>query len=336
MAKTKEKDSENIGKAIKEIRKRFGDEAIMMLDEKPPVDVDAFSTGSMALDHALGIGGFPRGRIVEVYGPESSGKTTLALHVIAQAQKRGMVCAFIDAEHSMDPLYAKNLGVDTSKLMIAQPMSGEEGMQITDQLVRAGDVGVIVVDSVAALTPKAELEGEIGDTHVGRQARLMSQSLRVLTASIDKSKVLVIFLNQLRANLAAAQTWGAPLETTAGGKALKFYASVRVEIKKIETIKKGEQLIGSKVRAKVVKNKVAAPFGVAEFDVLYNEGISRTAELLNLGEKYGVLEKSTGGYMYKDQRIGRGYETARAFLGESENTLLAIEIQGAIFEAMKK
>lgn len=297
---------------LKSIRAKFGDEAIMMLNEKANVDIDALPTGSIGLDWALGIGGLPRGRIIEVFGPESSGKTTLALHAVANAQMRGEECAFIDAEHAMDPQYAKRLGVKTDKLLISQPSNGEEALQIVDALVRGGKMGVIVVDSVAALTPKAEIEGEIGDAQIGRQARMMSQAMRVLTAVVDKSNTIVIFINQTRMNLAAAATWGAPPETTSGGKALKFYASVRIEIKRIAYIKKSadEDPIGSRVRCKVIKNKVAAPFKQCEFDVMFNQGISKEGELLDLGEKHGLVKD----YSWGEVKLGRGMESARQFL----------------------
>ncbi len=297
---------------LKQIRAKFGDESIMMLDQKGDVDVDALSTGSIGLDWALGIGGLPRGRIIEIFGPESSGKTTLGLHCIANAQMLGEDCAFIDAEHAMDPQYAKRLGVNISKLLISQPSNGEEGLQIVDALVRGGKMGVIVVDSVAALTPKAEIEGEIGDQHVGRQARLMSQAMRVLNSTIEKSNTLVIFINQTRMNLAAMATWGAPPETTPGGKALKFYSSVRIEIKRIAYIKKNADSdpIGSRVRCKVIKNKVAAPFKQAEFDIMFNQGISKEGELLELGEKFKLISNFTWGEI----KLGRGMESARQFL----------------------
>lgn len=299
---------------IKEIREKFGPESIMMLDQKPNVDVEALPTGSIGLDLALGIGGLPRGRIIEIFGPESSGKTTLALTVVSEAQKKGWDCAFIDAEHAMDPQYAKRIGVDTTKLLISQPSSGEEAMQIADSLIRGSRVGVIVVDSVAMLTPRAELEGEIGDQHVGRQARLMSQSMRTLTQSIAESNTIVIFINQIRMNIGMIG-FGANPETTPGGKALKFAASVRLEIRRIAQIKKGEEVVGSKVKVKVLKNKVGAPFKQTEFDILYNEGISKQGELLGLGETAGVLSKSSGGvYEYGDVKLGRGYDSARRFL----------------------
>lgn len=322
--KTKEKKSgsgSSLEQTLKDIRAKFGDEAIMVLDEKPAVDVEALDTGSIGLDMALGIGGLPRGRIVEIYGPESSGKTTLALSVVAQAQRRGWDCAFIDAEHAMDPLYANRLGVKTDKLLICQPGTGEEAMQIVDSLVRGGKVGVIVVDSVAALTPRAELEGEIGDIKVGALARLMSQSLRMLTASVARSKTIVIFINQIRMTMMTFG--GANPETTSGGKALKFYASVRLDIRRIATIKKGDDPIGSRVKIKVTKNKVASPFKVAELDILYNEGISRHGELLALGEMHGLIKS----YVFGDVKLGRGYESARDFLKQNPDVMAQLEAE---------
>lgn len=318
----------SLAATLKEIRAKFGNDSIMMLNEKPRVDVESLSTGSLGLDHALGIGGLPRGRIIEVFGPESSGKTTLALGVVAEAQKRGWDCAFIDAEHAMDPQYAQKLGVNTNKLLIAQPGSGEEAMQMVDALVRGGKIGVIVVDSVAALTPKAEIEGEIGEIKVGALARLMSQSMRVLTGNVAKSKTIVIFINQIRMTMMTFG--GANPETTAGGKALKFYASVRLDVRRIGTIKKGEDPVGSKVRIKVVKNKVAAPFKQTEVDVFFNEGISREAELLWLGEKYGVVS----GYVFGDHKLGRGFESARQFL--KDNPAVVSELRREILAEMGK
>jgi len=302
----------SIEDTLKSIRAKFGDESIMMLNTTRNVDIDALPTGSIGLDWALGIGGYPRGRIIEIFGPESSGKTTLSLHAIANAQMKGEECAFIDAEHAMDPQYAKRLGVKIEKLLISQPDNGEQALQIVDALVRGGKMGVIVVDSVAALTPKSEIEGEIGEQKIGAQARLMSQAMRVLTSVIKKSNTIVIFINQTRMNLAAQATWGAPPETTSGGKALKFYASVRIEIKRIAYIKKtaDEDPIGSRVRCKVIKNKVASPFKQCEFDVMFNQGISREGELLALGEKFGLVTD----YKWGEVKLGRGLESARQFL----------------------
>lgn len=315
---------------LAEIKTKFGDESIMTLGEKPKVDVEAISTGSIGLDYALGIGGLPRGRVVEIYGPESSGKTTLSLHVVAEAQKAGGICAFVDAEHAMDPEYAKKLGVKVSDLLISQPDTGEQALEITESLVRSGKIDVIVVDSVAALTPKDEIEGEMGAHHVGKQARLMSQALRKLTGIVAKSKTVVIFINQIRMKIGVM--FGNP-ETTPGGKALKFYASVRIDIRRIAQIKKGDEVIGGRTKVKVVKNKVAAPFKVTEFDLVYNEGISRTGELLTLGEKLKVIQKN--GAMYKFQEtedaeeitIGRGYDAARKALKEDRKLANAIEKQ---------
>ena len=324
----KQNDQPSIRDTVLQIRKKFGEESIMTLDEKAEVEVEIISTGSLGLDIALGIGGLPRGRIIEVYGPESSGKTTLALHIIAEAQKQGLDSAYIDAEHALDPEYAQKIGVQINKVLISQPSNGEEAMQIVDTLVRSKAVGVIVIDSVAALTPRAEIEGEIGDIKIGAQARLMSQSLRVLTGSIDRSNTLVIFINQIRMNINAM--FGGNPEVTSGGKALKFYASVRLEIRRIGAVKKGEEPIGSRVRIKVVKNKVSAPFGVAEMDVLYNEGISREAELLIIGEKTGILQKAGNGFVFGEEKFGRGYESARQHL--AEKTELAQAIREAILK----
>lgn len=318
---------------LNEIRSKFGDEAIMKLGDKPKVDIDAISTGSLGLNHALGIGGLPRGRIVEIFGPESSGKTTLALHVIAEAQKKGGICAFIDAEHALDPEYAKVLGVKTADLLLSQPDTGEQALEITESLVRSGKIDVIVIDSVAALTPKDEIEGDVGAYHVGKQARLMSQALRKLTAITGKSKTVIIFINQIRMQIGVM--FGNP-ETTPGGKALKFYTSVRLDIRRIAQIKKGEEVVGGRVRVKVVKNKVAAPFKNTEFDLLYNEGIAYEGEILALGEKYNIIKKAGASYSYlpdgkadDEIKLGRGYDAARTFLKENKKITSAIlkEIQ---------
>ncbi|MBT3730043.1 recombinase RecA [bacterium] len=301
----------SIDDTIKEIKTKFGDESIMKLGETPKVDINAIPTGSIGLDWALGIGGLPRGRIVEIFGPESSGKTTLALHVIAEAQKKDGICAFIDAEHAMDPVYAKKLGVKTEELLLSQPDTGEQSLEITESLVRSGKLAVIVIDSVAALTPRDEIEGDMGAHHVGKQARLMSQALRKLTAIVAKSNTVVIFINQIRMQIGVM--FGNP-ETTPGGKALKFYTSVRIDIRRIAQIKKGDEVMGGRVRVKVVKNKVAAPFKVSEFDLMYNEGISREGELLALGEKYDIVQKSGASYSYGEQKLGRGYDATRIFL----------------------
>ncbi|HEY4484085.1 MAG TPA: recombinase RecA [Candidatus Paceibacterota bacterium] len=314
--KDKEVGSDSIEATIKAIQSRFGDEALMKLGEKPKVNINAISTGSLGLDMALGIGGVPRGRIVEIYGPESSGKTTLALHIIAEAQKKGGVCAFIDAEHAMDPEYSKKLGVQIDNLLISQPDYGEQALEISESLVRSGKIDVVVIDSVAALTPKDEIEGDVGAHHVGKQARLMSQALRKMTAIVAKSKTTVIFINQIRMQIGVM--FGNP-ETTPGGKALKFYASVRLDVRRIAQIKKGEEIVGGRVRVKVVKNKVAAPFKMAEFDVLYNEGISPEGEMIALGEKYGIIKKSGAFYSYEDEKgekikLGQGYDATRTYL----------------------
>ncbi len=309
----------DIDRALSEIKTKFGDEAIMKLGDTPKVDVNAISTGSIGVDWALGIGGLPRGRIIEIFGPESSGKTTLSLHAIAEAQRKGGICAFIDAEHALDPEYAKKLGVDINSLLVSQPDTGEQALEITESLVRSGKIDVIVVDSVAALTPKDEIEGDMGAQHVGKQARLMSQALRKLTAIVSRTKTVVIFINQIRMQIGVM--FGNP-ETTPGGKALKFYTSVRIDIRRIAQIKKGDEVMGGRHRVKIVKNKVAAPFRQTEFDMMYGEGISREGEALALGEKLGVIEKSSGGaYSYGDAKMGRGYDAARTFLKENKPVL---------------
>jgi len=314
-AKPKSSNS-GIDEAIRSIQSRFGDEAIMKLGDRPKVGIDAISTGSLSLDAALGVGGLPRGRIIEVYGPESSGKSTLALSVVAQAQKKGGICAYIDAEHALDPDYSARLGVKTEELLISQPDYGEQGLEIAESLIRSGKVDVIVIDSVAALVPRDEIEGDIGQQHVGKQARLMSQALRKMTGIVDRSKTVVIFINQIRMQIGVM--FGNP-ETTPGGKALKFYSSVRLDVRRIAQIKKGEDVIGNRVRVKVVKNKVAAPFKQAEFDLLWTEGISPEGEILALGEKYGIIDKSGTSYAYGDTKLGRGYEAARQYLRENED-----------------
>src|SRR3989339_1140234 len=315
----KNKEEKNIDATLDAIRVKFGEDSIMKLGDKPKVGVDAISTGSIGLDAALGVGGLPRGRIIEIFGPESSGKTTLTLHAIAEAQKKGGICAFIDAEHAMDPEYSKRLGVKIEELLISQPDTGEQALEIVESLVRTGKIDVIVVDSVAALTPKDEIEGDMGAYHVGKQARLMSQALRKLTAIVAKSKTIVIFINQIRMQIGVM--FGNP-ETTPGGKALKFYTSVRLDIRRIAQIKKGEEVVGGRHRVKVVKNKVAAPFKATEFDLIYNEGISREGELLALGEKYGFIKKSGASYSYlppggdvsAEVKLGRGYDATRTAL----------------------
>ncbi len=320
-----------VSDTIASIKTKFGEEAIMTLGSKPKVGVDAIPTGSIGLDWALGIGGMPRGRIVEVFGPESSGKTTLALHVIAEAQKKGGVCAFVDAEHALDPEYAKRLGVQTEHLLVSQPDTGEQALDIVESLVRSGGIDVVVVDSVAALTPKAEIEGDMEAQHVGRQARLMSMALRKMTAIVAKSKTVVIFINQIRMQIGVM--FGNP-ETTPGGKALKFYTSVRLDIRRIAQIKKGEEVVGGRVRVKVVKNKVAAPFKQTEFDLMYNEGISREGELIALGEKYGLIQKSGASYKYGSEALGRGYDATRTFL--KENPKISNAILKEIREKLKE
>jgi recombination protein RecA len=316
------------------IRTKFGDESIMMLGEKPRIDIDVVSTGSIGLDAALGVGGLPRGRIIEIFGPESSGKTTLALHVIAEAQKKGGVCAFIDAEHAMDPVYAGKLGVKIGELLLSQPDTGEQGLEICESLVRSGKIDVVVIDSVAALTPKDEIEGDMGAQHVGKQARLMSQALRKLTAIVARSKTIVIFINQIRMQIGVM--FGNP-ETTPGGKALKFYTSVRLDIRRIAQIKKGEEVVGGRCRVKVVKNKVAAPFRQTEFDLIYNEGISKEGEIIALGEKMGIIKKNAISYSYGEEKLGRGYDATRTFLKEnpkiSDKILKEIRAQLATGEA---
>jgi len=312
--------------ALGQIEKQFGKGSVMRLgDQTTGQQIETISTGSIGLDIALGIGGLPRGRVVEIYGPESSGKTTLALQVVAEAQKRGGAAAFVDAEHALDPSYAKKLGVNIEDLLVSQPDSGEQALEITDMLVRSGGVDVVVVDSVAALTPKAEIEGEMGDSHMGLQARLMSQALRKLTANIKRSNTLVVFINQIRMKIGVM--FGNP-ETTTGGNALKFYASVRLDIRRIGAIKKGDEVIGNQTRVKVVKNKLAPPFRQCEFDILYNEGISKEGELLDIGANLDVVEKSGAWYAYKKDRIGQGKDNARQYLKEHPD--VAADIEGQI------
>ncbi len=320
----------NADELLKEIQHKFGEGAIMKLGETPKVDVGVISTGSIGLDFALGVGGLPRGRIVEIYGPESSGKTTLTLHVIAEAQKMGGTCAFIDAEHAMDPEYAKKLGIKINELLISQPDNGEQAMDIAETLVRSGKIDVLVVDSVAALTPQAEIEGDMSQAHVGRQARLMSQALRKLTAIAHKSKTVIIFINQIRMQIGIM--FGNP-ETTPGGKALKFYASVRLDIRKTAQIKKGEDVLGARTKVKVVKNKVAAPFKSTEFDIMYGEGISKEGELLALGEKFKLIIKSGTSYSYGEEKLGRGYDASRTFL--KENPKIAKDLEKQIRKSLE-
>ncbi|MGD2055216.1 MAG: recombinase RecA [Gammaproteobacteria bacterium] len=312
--------------ALSQIEKQFGKGAVMRMGDVSAVrDAEAISTGSLGLDIALGIGGLPRGRVVEIYGPESSGKTTLTLQVIAEAQKAGGTAAFVDAEHALDPVYAEKLGVNVDELLVSQPDTGEQALEITDMLVRSGSIDIVVVDSVAALTPKAEIEGDMGDSHMGLQARLMSQALRKLTGNIKRSNTMVIFINQIRMKIGVM--FGNP-ETTTGGNALKFYASVRMDIRRIGAIKKADEIIGSETRVKVVKNKMAPPFRQAEFQILYGEGISREGEIIDLGVKHGLVEKSGAWYSYNGDRIGQGKENVRDFL--KQNPEIAREIEGRI------
>jgi recombination protein RecA len=314
--------------ALSQIERNFGKGSIMRLGKsQKPVEIETISTGSLGLDIALGVGGLPRGRVIEIYGPESSGKTTLTLHVIAEAQKRGGVCAFIDAEHALDPIYARKLGVNLDDLLISQPDTGEQALEITDTLVRSGAIDVLVIDSVAALTPRAEIDGEMGDSQPGLHARLMSQAMRKLTASISKSHTMVIFINQIRMKIGVM--YGSP-ETTTGGNALKFYASVRLDIRRIGSIKEREEVIGNQTRVKVVKNKVAPPFKQVEFDIMYGAGISKSGELIDLGVKAGVVEKSGAWFSYDSQRLGQGRENAKAYL--KSNPEIACRIEQAIRE----
>jgi len=324
-------DKENMDKgkaldaALAQIERSFGKGSVMRLGTRQSIEIESISTGSLGLDIALGIGGLPKGRIVEIYGPESSGKTTIALHCVAEAQKKGGTCAFIDAEHALDPSYARKLGVNVNELLISQPDTGEQALEIADTLVRSGAIDVLVVDSVAALVPQAELEGEMGDAHVGLQARLMSQALRKLTASISKSNTMVIFINQIRMKIGVM--FGNP-ETTTGGNALKFYASVRLDIRRIGAIKNKDEVVGNQTRVKVVKNKVAPPFKVVEFDIMYGEGVSKTGELIDLGVKANVVEKSGAWFSYDSTRIGQGREQAKNYL--KEHPEMADKIEAAI------
>lgn len=328
MAKVEKK---NVDKLVEDIQEKFGEGMIMKLGDVRKVDVESIPTGSISLDIALGIGGVPRGRIIEVYGPESSGKTTLTLHIVSNAQKKGGVAAFVDAEHALDPEYAKKIGVKVEDLLISQPDTGEQALDIVETLVRSGVVDVIVVDSVAALVPKAEIEGEMGDQHVGRQARLMSQALRKLTAIIARSNATVIFINQIRMKIGVM--FGNP-ETTTGGQALKFYSSVRIEVRRSAQIKKGDDVVGNRVNVKIVKNKVAPPFKTAEFDIMYNEGISLSGDLVDSGTKYEVVKKSGNSYSFEDVKLGVGRENAKAFL--KENPKVAEKISKAITAKVKE
>ncbi len=315
--------------ALGQIEKQFGKGSVMKMGEKGTMRVETISTGALALDLALGVGGLPRGRVVEIYGPESSGKSTLAMHVVAEAQRNGGICAYVDAEHAMDPLYAQNIGVDIDELLISQPDTGEQALEITDMLVRSGALDVIVVDSVAALTPRAEIEGEMGDSHVGLQARLMSQALRKLTANLNKSNTVCVFINQLREKIGVM--FGSP-ETTPGGRALKFYSSVRLDIRRIEAIKDGVEVVGNRTRVKVVKNKVAPPFKQCEFDIMYGKGISREGSLLDIGVDLGIVKKSGAWYTYEGEQLGQGRENAKIFL--SENPEIMVEISERILTQM--
>ena len=314
-----------IENAMSQIEKQFGKGSIMKLGEHSTLNIDSISTGCLDLDIALGIGGVPRGRIIEIYGPESSGKTTVALHVAAEAQTLGGAVAFVDAEHALDPSYARNLGVDTENLIVSQPDTGEQGLEIAEALVRSGAIDVLVVDSVAALVPRAEIEGEMGDSHVGLQARLMSQALRKLTGTINKSKCVVIFINQLREKVGVM--FGNP-ETTTGGRALKFYSSIRLDVRRIDSIKQGDEIVGNRTRVKVMKNKVAPPFKQAEFDIMYNEGISRNGNIVDVGVKENIVQKSGAWFSYGDIRLGQGRENAKNYL--KENPEIALEIENKI------
>ena len=314
---------------VREIQEKYGEGAIMKLGEARKVDVDVIPTGSIALDMALGVGGVPRGRVIEIYGPESSGKTTLALHIVREAQRQGGLAAYVDAEHALDPDYAKRLGVKVNELLISQPDTGEQALEIVESLVRSGSIDVIVVDSVAALTPQAEIEGEMGQLHIGLQARLMSHALRKLTAVVAKSRTTIIFINQIRMKIGVM--FGNP-EDTPGGRALKFYASVRIEVRRAAQIKKGEEIVGNQVNAKIAKNKVAPPFQRAEFYIFYSEGIARDAELLTLGEKHGLVKKAGASYTFEGTRLGQGFDNARTFL--KANPKLADDIAKKIKEAL--
>ena len=325
------KDLEVLQHTVDDIKVKFGEDSIMRMGEQPNKKIEAVPTGSLGLDFATGIGGVPKGRIVEIFGPESSGKTTLALHIVSEAQKLGGICAFVDAEHALDPDYAKRIGVNLDDLLVSQPDTGEQALDIVDSLVRTNTVDVIVIDSVAALTPKAEIEGDMGEQHIGRQARLMSQALRKLTAIVSRSLAVVIFINQIRMQIGVM--FGNP-ETTSGGKALKFYSSVRLDVRRIQQIKKGDEVMGGRVRVKVVKNKVGAPYRTAEFDLMYNEGITREGELLALGEKYDLVAKKSASYSYGEHKLGRGYDAARTFLRENKPIAkqLEKEVRGKFLE----
>ena len=312
---------------LSQIDKQFGKGSIMRMGEKGSMAVEAIPTGALALDLALGVGGLPRGRVVEIFGPESSGKSTLAMHVVAEAQRNGGICAYIDAEHAMDPVYAKAIGVDIDQLLISQPDTGEQALEITDMLIRSGALDVVVIDSVAALTPRAEIEGEMGDTHVGLQARLMSQALRKLTSNLNKSNTIAVFINQLREKIGVM--FGSP-EMTPGGRALKFYSSVRLDIRRIESIKDGTEVVGNRTRVKVVKNKVAPPFRQAEFDIMYGKGISREGSLLDLSVEMGIVKKSGAWFTYEGEQLGQGRENAKVFL--AENPEIMVEVSDRVLQ----
>jgi len=316
--------------ALGQIEKQFGQGAVMKMGEKGTMAIETIPTGALALDLALGVGGLPRGRVVEIYGPESSGKTTLALHAVAEAQRNGGICAFVDAEHALDPVYAKAIGVDVDELLISQPDTGEQALEIADMLIRSSALDVIVIDSVAALTPRAEIEGDMGDTHVGLQARLMSQALRKLTANLNKSKTVCIFINQLREKIGVM--FGSP-ETTPGGRALKFYSSVRLDIRRIESLKQGVDVVGNRTRVKVVKNKVAPPFRQAEFDIMYSKGISREGSLLDVGVDLEIIDKSGAWFTYEGEHLGQGRDKAKAFLAEHPEVM--VEITERIWKAVR-
>jgi recombination protein RecA len=325
-----DKDKEKaLDMALGQIEKQFGKGSVMKMSDKGSMAVESIPTGALALDVALGIGGLPRGRVTEIYGPESSGKSTLAMHVVAEAQRNGGICAYIDAEHAMDPVYAEKIGVDVDELLISQPDTGEQALEITDMLVRSGSIDVLVVDSVAALTPRAEIEGDMGDSHVGLQARLMSQALRKLTANLNKTSTICIFINQLREKIGVM--FGSP-ETTPGGRALKFYSSVRLDIRRIEAIKDGVEVVGNRTRVKVVKNKVAPPFKQAEFDIMYGQGISREGCLLDMGVDLSIVKKSGAWYTYEGEQLGQGREKAKVFL--AENPEIMVDIQDRILKAV--
>ena len=330
---TQEKDVDDRHKALdmamSQIDKQFGQGSVMKMGEKAAMNIEAIPTGALSLDLALGIGGLPRGRVTEIYGPESSGKTTLATHVVAEAQRNGGICAYVDAEHAMDPIYAKAIGVDIDELLISQPDTGEQALEITDMLIRSGALDVVVIDSVAALTPRAELEGDMGDTHVGLQARLMSQALRKLTSNLNKSNTICIFINQLREKIGVM--FGSP-ETTPGGRALKFYSSVRLDIRRIESIKNGMEVVGNRTRVKVVKNKCAPPFKQAEFDIMYGQGISREGSVLDLAVTESIVKKSGAWYTYDGEQLGQGRENAKAFL--QDNPELMVEISDLVWRAV--